>query len=38
MERARQILEDAGYTWDDQGRLHYPSADYEPEQMLAPNG
>jgi peptide/nickel transport system substrate-binding protein len=31
MERARQILTDAGYTWDDQGRLHYPSADYEPQ-------
>lgn len=25
MERARQILEEAGYTWDDQGRLLMPS-------------
>ena len=38
MEKARQILEDAGYTWDDQGRLHYPSANYEPEQVNAPTG
>ena len=36
LERARQILEDAGYTWDDQGRLHYPSANYDPEQVNAP--
>lgn len=34
LDRARQILTDAGYTWDDEGRLHYPSADYEP-QVLA---
>ena len=34
MERARQILEDAGYRWDDEGRLHYPSADYVPEKVL----
>ncbi len=25
-EAARQILEDAGYTWDDEGRLHYPAS------------
>src|SRR5690606_36274952 len=25
VDRARQILTDAGYTWDDQGSLHYPS-------------
>ena len=24
-ELARQILTEAGYTWDDQGRLHYPA-------------
>jgi len=24
LEKARQILEDAGFTWDDDGRLHYP--------------
>lgn len=24
IEEARQILEDAGYTWDDDGRLRYP--------------
>ncbi|TRW99488.1 hypothetical protein FNJ84_02100 [Paracoccus sp. M683] len=24
VEAARKILEDAGYGWDDQGRLHYP--------------
>jgi peptide/nickel transport system substrate-binding protein len=35
LERARQILADAGYTWDDQGRLHYPSANYVPEKVLA---
>jgi peptide/nickel transport system substrate-binding protein len=35
LDRARQILTDAGYTWDDQGRLHYPSAGYEPEKVLA---
>ena len=23
--KARQMLRDAGYNWDDQGRLHYPS-------------
>ena len=30
VERARQILTDGGYCWDDDGRLHYPSADYVP--------
>ena len=30
MEKARQILADAGYRWDDQGRLHYPE-NYEPQ-------
>ncbi len=35
LDRARQILTDAGYTWDDQGRLHYPSAGYVPEKVLA---
>lgn len=30
MAKARQILEDAGYRWDDQGRLHYPE-NYEPQ-------
>ncbi|MFC6888711.1 ABC transporter substrate-binding protein [Halorubrum trueperi] len=30
-ERARQILEDAGWTWDDDDRLHYPEgADLTP--------
>lgn len=30
-ERARQILSDAGWGWDDSGRLHYPpDADLEP--------
>ncbi|MCY4465458.1 MAG: ABC transporter substrate-binding protein [Chloroflexi bacterium] len=24
IEGARQLLEDAGYSWDDDGRLHYP--------------
>lgn len=24
-EKARQILQDAGYTWDDDGNLHYPA-------------
>lgn len=27
LEKARSILRDAGYSWDDQGRLHYPPAD-----------
>lgn len=27
LERARQILEDAGYSWDGEGRLVYPPAD-----------
>ena len=35
LDRARQILADAGYTWDEQGRLHYPSANYVPEKVLA---
>jgi peptide/nickel transport system substrate-binding protein len=35
LDRARQILSDAGYTWDDEGRLHYPSANYVPEKVLA---
>jgi peptide/nickel transport system substrate-binding protein len=30
LAHARQILEEAGYRWDDQGRLHYP-ADYVPQ-------
>jgi peptide/nickel transport system substrate-binding protein len=30
MEKARQVLADNGYRWDDQGRLHYPE-DYEPQ-------
>jgi peptide/nickel transport system substrate-binding protein len=30
LEKARQILTDAGYRWDDQGRLHYPE-NYEPQ-------
>lgn len=30
LEKARQILADAGYRWDDQGRLHYPE-NYEPQ-------
>lgn len=25
IEAARKILEEAGYGWDDQGRLHYPA-------------
>lgn len=30
-DKARQILKDAGWSWDDQGRLHYPpDADLEP--------
>lgn len=33
LARAKQVLQDAGYTWDDQGRLHYPK-DYTP-QVLA---
>jgi peptide/nickel transport system substrate-binding protein len=24
IDLARQVLEDAGYTWDDEGKLHYP--------------
>ena len=24
MQRAREILEEAGYGWDDEGRIHYP--------------
>jgi peptide/nickel transport system substrate-binding protein len=24
VDQARQMLEDAGYTWGDNGRLHYP--------------
>jgi peptide/nickel transport system substrate-binding protein len=35
LDRARQILTDAGYTWDDQDRLHYPSPGYQPEKVLA---
>jgi peptide/nickel transport system substrate-binding protein len=30
LDLARQILEDAGYRWDDQGRLHYPE-NYTPQ-------
>jgi peptide/nickel transport system substrate-binding protein len=30
MDRARQILEDAGYRWDEDGLLHYPE-NYEPQ-------
>lgn len=26
IERARQVLADAGYGWDEEGRLHYPPA------------
>jgi peptide/nickel transport system substrate-binding protein len=33
LEHARQILADAGYRWDDEGRLHYPSADYVPQKV-----
>jgi peptide/nickel transport system substrate-binding protein len=29
---ARTILEDAGYRWDEEGRLHYPE-DYEPQLL-----
>ena len=25
LEKARQILEEAGFTWDDEGRLHFPA-------------
>ena len=25
MEGARALLESAGYSWDDEGRLHYPT-------------
>jgi len=32
VETARQILEDAGFGWDDNGNLHYPpDADLEPK-------
>ena len=24
LTKARKILEDAGYRWDDEGNLHYP--------------
>ena len=24
IEKARQVLQDAGYGWDDDGRLHFP--------------
>jgi peptide/nickel transport system substrate-binding protein len=30
LELARTILEDAGYRWDDEGRLHYPE-NFEPQ-------
>lgn len=33
MDRARMILEDAGFTWDKEGRIHYPE-DYEPRPYL----
>jgi len=33
LDKARQILEDAGYEWDDQGRLCYPAGKAE---MLKP--
>lgn len=29
LDRARQILTDAGYRWDEEGRLHFPE-DHEP--------
>ncbi|MPZ70113.1 MAG: hypothetical protein GEU71_11385 [Actinobacteria bacterium] len=32
MELSRQILEDAGYRWDEDGRLHYPE-NYEPQLL-----
>ena len=35
MDLARQILADAGYRWDDEGRMHYPSANYVPTKVLA---
>lgn len=33
MERAREILEEAGYTWDKEGRIHYPD-NFEPTAVL----
>lgn len=33
LERTRQILEEAGYTWDSRGRLHYP--ELIPRERLA---
>lgn len=33
MDRARMILEDAGFTWDKEGRIRYPE-DYEPAPYL----
>lgn len=30
LDKARQLLEEAGYRWDDEGRIHYPE-DYEPQ-------
>ena len=33
MERARGILEKAGYTWDKEGRIHYPD-NFEPTAVL----
>lgn len=33
MERARGILEEAGYTWDKEGRIHYPD-NFEPTAVL----
>lgn len=32
MDLARQILEDAGYQWDEDGKLHYPE-DFEPQLL-----
>ncbi len=32
MGRAKKILADAGYTWDAQGRLHYP-ANFKPQTL-----
>lgn len=32
MEHAQQILEDAGYRWDEEGNLHFPE-DHEPQLL-----